>query len=189
MPLNQLIEFCTEQYYRPHRCEDCPNILCENSCNACLEQIHRIITQDRTYNCQNIVYCYTCKFIYRYSTEIEYLLNQYVNIFRNVRQIRLWSIGCGPGTELFGINNFKIHNNLLFDIQYNGFDLNTIWRPIHDRIRQMDQFETNFHYENVFDYALRTEEQPNIIILNYVLSDILRTNAHLMTEFINRVCL
>lgn len=188
MPLNRLIEFCDERHNRPHRCETCPNDVCQNSCIACLDHIHRVNTHERTYNCENIIYCYTCKYLYRYSTEIELLLNQYVNIFRSTREIRLWSIGCGPCTELFGLNNFKVSNNLGFDINYKGFDLNPLWRPVHEFINQMEQFNTDFFYEDVFQYSQRTLEQPNIIVLNYVISDILRTNREYIDKFITDLC-
>lgn len=136
MPLNQLINFCHQNYNRPDRCDDCPNDACHNTCTACLDHIHRVGTIDRTYNCANIVNCYTCKYIYRYSSEIEFLLNLYIQTFRNAAEVRLWSIGCGPATELFGLHNFKINNQLNFVIKYKGFDLNAIWHHVHDYIDQ-----------------------------------------------------
>lgn len=188
MPISQLIEFCDELHNRPNRCESCPNDTCQNSCTACLDLIHRVTTNDRTYNCENIIYCYTCKYLYRYSTEIEILFNKYANAFRNVKEARTWSIGCGPCSELFGLYNFKISNHLEFAINYKGFDLNTLWRPVHDCIKQMKQFEASFFYEDIFKYSKQTNEKPNIIILNYVISDILRTNRGYINRFIKELC-
>ena len=189
MPLNQLVDFCHQNYNRPDRCDDCPNEDCSNSCTACLNHIHHVGTHDRSYNCPNIVYCYTCKYIYRYSSEIEFLLNCYAVIFRNAPTVRLWSIGCGPATELFGLYNFKTNHQLDFAIEYKGFDLNEIWNPVHAYIYQLDNFQADFYNENIFDYIATTDEQPQIIILNYLLSDILRTNRDSIDEFINNLCI
>jgi hypothetical protein len=100
----------------------------------------------------------------------------------------MWSIGCGPSTELFGLYNFKISNDLKFVINYKGFDLSNLWRPVHEFINQMDLFETNYFYEDVFQYSQKTTEQPNIIVLNYVISDILRTNREYIDQFITDIC-
>jgi hypothetical protein len=188
MPINQLVIFCNEHHNRLVRCVDCPNEVCHNNCIACLESIHQVGNRGRTYNCNNIIYCYTCKYIYRYSTEIEYLLNRYLNTFINATTVKIWSVGCGPCTELFGLHNFKISNNLNFAIQYKGFDLSTCWKPIHEQINQLQQFQTEFYYQNVFDYVNSTDECPNIIILNYLISDILRTNKDYIDGFINSLC-
>lgn len=188
MPHENLVNYCYENYDRPRRCDDCPNDPCFDNCGLCLDYIHRVGTHDRTYNCGNIIKYYTCKYIYRYSTEIEYLLNRYTRAFRNVRNVRIWSIGCGPCTELFGLYRFRNNNDLNFTIQYKGFELNELWTPIHDFIHQMDCFETEFYIQDVFDYIKSNNEHPHIIILNYLLSDILRTNRDYIDKFINNLC-
>jgi hypothetical protein len=63
-----------------------------------------------------------------------------------------------------------------------------LWRPIHEFINQIKQFETNFIYEDIFQYSQQTTEQPNIIVLNYVISDILRTNRGYIDQFITDLC-
>jgi hypothetical protein len=188
MPLNQLIQFCHHNYNRPERCDDCPNENCRNSCTACLDHIHQVGTHDRSYNCPNIIFCYTCKYLFRYSSEIEFLLNRYTNVFRNAQIVRLWSIGCGPATELFGLHNFKINNHLDFEIEYKGFDLNEIWTPIHNFIHPLNNFQADFFNQDFFNYLETTEERPHIVILNYLLSDILRTNREYINEFIENLC-
>ena len=112
MPHQMLVQYCHENYNRPDRCEECPNDPCHSSCVACLDYVHRVKTQHRSYNCLNIINCYTCKYIYRYSTEIEFLLNKYVSVFKGKDKVKLWSIGCGPCTELFGLYRFKTNNKL-----------------------------------------------------------------------------
>ena len=188
MPHQQLVQFCHENYNRPERCNDCPNEPCRNSCVACLDHIHQVGTHDRSYNCVNIVNCYTCKYIYRYSTEIEYLMNRYAPVFRNTENVRLWSIGCGPCTELFGLYRFRNINNLNFTIEYKGFELNELWTPIHNFIHQMNYFGTEFYIQDVFNYIALNNEHPHLITLNYLLSDILRTNRDYINLFIENLC-
>ena len=111
MERNQLAEFCNEKYHRDEKCHDCPNEVCHDSCINCLENIHNVNTKDRTYNCSNIAYCYTCKYIYRYSSEIEHLLETYINVFKKTKKLNICSIGCGPCSELFGLYSFKRKHN------------------------------------------------------------------------------
>ena len=190
MPINQLVQYCNEQHSRDTsgRCANCPNEDGCISCLQCLDHIHRIVTHDRTYNCPNIANCYTCKYIHKYSSEIEYLLKRYVAVFRNTQLIRVCSIGCGPCSELFGLHNFKRTNNFNFQIEYKGFDLNRIWQPIHRKINDLFAFDTEFIYDDVFNYYQENDTLPNVLILNYLLSDILRTNTDVfLNDFINKL--
>ena len=163
MSHEQLVNYCYTNYNRPDDgCNHCQNAPCLGGSELCLDHIHRVGTHDRTYNCANIVNYYTCKYIYRYLTEIEILLNKYTSVFRNIRNLRLWSIGCGPCTELFGLHRFKNNKNINFTIQYKGFELNELWTPIHNSIRQMNCFETEFYIQDVFDYIGSNDEHPDI---------------------------
>ena len=188
MPVNQLVAICNERHNRQERCATCPNDPCLNNCSACLEYIHRVGTQERSYNCDNIIYCYTCKFIFRYSSEIQHLLNLYSRVFKNATTVNMCSIGSGPCTELFGLYRLKMNYQLDFTINYKGFDLNTIWRPVHEIISDMPYFNTEFYYENVFNYYAEAVEYPHFLVLNYVISDILRTNREYIDEFIDGLC-
>lgn len=188
MPHQQLVDFCHANYNRPERCDDCPNDPCTTSCVSCLDLIHQVGTHDRSYNCENIVNCYTCKYIYRYSTEIEFLLNRYTTVFRSTENVKLWSIGCGPCTELFGLYRFRNNNHLNFNIEFKGFELNDLWSPIHKFIHQMNNFQTEFYIQDIFKYITLNNDHPHIITLNYILSDILRTNRDDIDMFIGNLC-
>lgn len=187
MSINQLVQFCHNSYERNGVCQGCENE-CKNSCLACLESIHDVNNRNRTYNCRNIVFCYTCKYIYRYSSEIEYLLREYSLVFNNVRRLRVCSVGCGPCSELFGLHNFKTRNNLNFEIDFTGFETNQIWQPIHSQITKILDCDSRFVYGDIFEYYDNQIELPNIIVLNYLLSDILRTNNEDFANFINSLC-
>lgn len=190
--INQLVSFCDKNYNRrgndDDKCTNCPNETCYKSCLACLEQIHNIDCHNRTYNCQNIAYCYTCKYIYRYLSEIEHILTVYLKEFNEVNRLNVCSIGCGPCSELFGLYDFKIKNKLKYEIKFLGFEENLIWKPIHDEINSLSEskFESQFIYSDVFDYYDKNSDLPNIVILNYVLSDILRKSADDLQQFLNK---
>lgn len=179
MPINTLIRYCDDLYNRPTRCYTCSNE-CKGSCLKCLEYIHKTSTNDRTYNCNNIINCYTCKYLYKYSAEIEHLLMQFIRWFKLNQDniITIGSIGCGPCSELFGLDQFKRHNRLSFKIQYKGFELINNWSHIHNKIVEMGiVHHIEFHYEDVFNYYTLHQDYPQILILNYVVSDIVRRNS------------
>ena len=176
MPINTLVQYCDNLYHRPDRCGTCGNE-CKGSCLKCLEHIHKTTTNDRTYNCANIINCYTCKYIYKYSAETEHLLTQFKRWFEQIgdNYITIGSIGCGPCCELFGFYQFKVHNNLSFKIQYRGFELINEWEHIHRKINSLNIADNiDIQYEDVFEYYNRNRNYPQILILNYVLSDIVR---------------
>ncbi|GAP71728.1 hypothetical protein SAMD00024442_17_28 [Candidatus Symbiothrix dinenymphae] len=185
--INKLVEFCDTQYNRDKsgRCKNCPNDEGCTSCFNCLEKIHDVNTHERTYNCPNIAYCYTCKYLYRYSSEIEHLLKRYN--FINVHTLRVCSIGCGPCSDLFGLYSWKTRNSLTWQIEYKGFELNRIWEPIHNQIKLPD-CDAEFVYDEVFQYYQAGTQLPNVLILNYVLSDVLKNNPDDFTIFIDNLC-
>lgn len=198
MPINSLVQYCDSLYHRPDRCETCGNE-CKGSCLECLAHIHKTTTNDRTYNCANIINCYTCKYIYKYSAETEHLLTPFKKWFEQIgnNPVTIGSIGCGPCSELFGLYQFREHNNLSFQIQYRGFELIEKWKHIHQKIESLNiADEIDFQYEDVFEYYNRNRNFPQILILNYVLSDIIRRcSSDDLTVFfenlytlINRMC-
>lgn len=198
MPINSLVQYCDSLYHRPDRCETCGNE-CKGGCLECLAHIHKTTTNDRTYNCANIINCYTCKYIYKYSAETEHLLTPFKKWFEQIgnNPVTIGSIGCGPCSELFGLYQFREHNNLSFQIQYRGFELIEKWKHIHRKIESLNiANEIDFQYEDVFEYYNRNRNFPQILILNYVLSDIIRRcSADDLTVFfenlytlINRMC-
>lgn len=177
MNVNDLVSFCDSNWVCP-KCEiTCGNV-CMGHCLKCLGHIHKVGTSDRTYNCGNIAFCYTCKYIYKYSSEIFHILEILGNILKRAKRIRAASIGCGPASELFGLCIHRDLYKMSYSIEYDGFEKIDIWKPVHDKIKQMDVIDTiSFHYGNVFDYYDGSVPYPNLLILNYVISDIVRQSS------------
>lgn len=133
-----------------------------------------------------IVYVFIVMFvdIYRYSSEIEYILSKY-----NIKSdLRICSIGCGPCSELFGVFSYKNNKRLDFAIEFTGFELNRIWEPIHSEINKLFDFNTTFIYDDIFEYYQDKEVLPNVLILNYMLSDLLKHQPEQFEEFIDKLC-
>lgn len=185
-PVNQFVDFCLNNYERTVKCKKCDNDNCYG-CLKCLEGIHYHTSFRNDYNCKNLIYCYVCHHIYRYSSEIEHLLNKYKPIFVGGKNVRICSIGCGPCSELFGIMQFRHRNNLSFNLSFKGFEITRFWEPIHQFIYNKNKVNFSFEYTDVFDYYKSTTDYPNIIILNYVLSDIALKGNDVINSFIENL--
>jgi len=190
MPINQLVQYSLDHYKKEGRCKACKNdckCIDTEDCYLCLNYIHQINTFDRLYNCKNITYNYILKHFYRYSSEIEYLFNAHTG-FLGCKNFKVSSIGCGPCTELFGLKQLLSKNKLHPEFSYSGFELNEWWRNIHLKISDLFPGEMNFYYEDVFNfYDLHPDLLPNTLILNYVLSDIVKFNREGVEVFITKL--
>jgi hypothetical protein len=188
-----LVEFCNSQYVESERrCEDCKND-CQGSCELCLQAIFRGMS--RRYNCRNIVNYYVCKYLYKYSSEITYLLKSLPNFFSHNDTLKVLSVGCGPASELFGIIKFLELSAFNNRIEYYGVDLNKIWLPIHEQIKAIltissSRFAARFSHIDIFkltDKFAQESWKPNILILQYVLSDMLNFGEDDVEDFINNI--
>jgi len=194
MSIEKLVDFCHLKYRRDKSCDDCPNEdECFGSCDKCLDSIHfRRIT--RRYNCENIAYYYVCRYIYKYSSEVEYLINN-IDELSQLPELNIVSIGCGPATELFGFLNYMKRNNDQRHLHFRGFDLNNIWNNIHKQIKLITQddnrLKLDFFYYDVFDIFDQIERRgvsnsPNILFLQYLISDMDAHNYD-VESFIDRL--
>ncbi|MBN7576228.1 hypothetical protein C1H57_17355 [Clostridium sp. 2-1] len=175
--LNELVDYCDMSYKNSEttcRCENCNNN-CHGSCEKCLDKIH--FGDTRRYNCFNITNYYFCKYIYKYSSEIEHVFMKF-NILNSIEKLNVLSIGCGPCTDLMGIINTisKVNPNIKLD--YTGVDLNDIWNHIHEHIQQNnnDNIQTRFIYDDVFNILNGEDEgiEFNVLVLQYVVSDMVK---------------
>jgi hypothetical protein len=183
MPINQLTNFCHLSITKNGKCLGCEHD-CINSCNHCLQQIHH--GYPRNYDCPNMIYCYTCSYIYKYASEIGHLLN--LVQFNWYNEFNVLSLGCGSCADLFGIDNFLRNQQRNIPINYHGIDLNERWTLTHQRIVDLfPLFNINFSIMNVIDYlAHLPDDEPinsNIIILQYVLNEIYKYEYERLDEF------
>ena len=182
MNINKIVDYCDSVYKSnniEYRCEKCNNN-CTGSCEMCLESIH--FGDDRRYNCENISNYYCCKYIYKYSSEIQYLFESHYTL-SELECMRVISIGCGPCTDLVGVLNFIKTSELDIPIEYTGIDLNDIWSNVHNLIssNNNDMINSRFIYDDIFNLVhndlLKNDIRPNILIFQYVLSDMRKYNT------------
>jgi hypothetical protein len=176
--ISDIVDFC-DKNYKPseYKCADCKNI-CRGSCEKCLEKINYSREDKRVYNCENIVYFYMNKYVYKYSSEFEHLFKK-VSKLGSLDQYNILSIGCGPSTELYGIVKYFMNAGNMPEINYRGVDFNNIWSPIQVQtaslIKKHTENRVKIKYDNddAFDIVSKMKVMPNLVILNYVLSDMI----------------
>lgn len=173
------IDFCAQQYYGIAKCQNCPHGQCihENpgdtnaDCYSCLYKIHRHTNHQWTYQCNKIIYNYILKHGHRYVSEIDKILALLKGWVALPMAMNVYSIGSGPCTELFGVINQFCGRN----IHFRGFDLNTIWKPLNDFQKTLfPNIDIDFNAVDLFAYMSATDVHIDILILNYMLSDMAR---------------
>jgi hypothetical protein len=184
--LDKIIEFCVSHYSNDYKCANCLNDECQQSCKKCLEDINfnkNPIRIKKGYDCLNITFYYCGKYGFKYSSEIEKLLIENEDWFASFEHYNIVSIGCGPCTDLYGFLNYL--NSIYSEkhIKYCGIDKNKIWSTIHNTIQsiQFPNLATRFIYEDI--EKIKFKNTPNIIIMQYLLSDMLSSGYDLNTLY------
>lgn len=168
--INQLVTYCDNEVDNATACN---HALCNGAdiCNACLEGIHT--GNGRDYDCYKMLNTYVCKYIYKYSSEIAHLFRG-LNTFGTMDGFNIASIGCGPCPDLFAA--YYSYNTK--PINYFGFDTNNGWQNSHNQIeyifRNQTQINLNFHYQDIFSCYSTLGIVPNILVLSYLISHIVR---------------
>ena len=183
--LNLYSECHTKWLNYPPCGNDCPeNHYCqrfgclEGDCNQCLAAIQWYGTI-RAYPCKKITYYYVMRFFNRFASEIEYVIREIQ--FGRTEKINVVSLGCGPGSEVYGIAHGLRFHNLPIRLDYQGYDLNPIW----DDVQQMSinhlrntGYDIRFFNTNMFtSFQPFAEQRVDILVMNYLLSDYVKNSA------------
>ena len=105
-------------YCQQHGCN-------KGDCSECLHHIQRGCPSFH-YCCERITYCYVLRFFNRFASEITHFINRYN--FSRITSLNVVSLGCGPGSELYGIIKSLRSRQYRTQINYKGYDMNNIWR-------------------------------------------------------------
>ncbi len=182
--INEFLNYCNSNYSRTKICSDCKNQCPQTGdCEKCLENIH-YGKRENGYNCQNILYFYSCKYTYKYSSEIWYLLVKYSNLKR-LSELNILSLGCGSCPDFIGIDTLQKELNPKKSIKYCGIEINKDWRPIHDWIKSNTSNPFEVKYKDVYEFLDNTDSffknnSPNIVIISYLISELLRSNSNII---------
>ena len=183
MLIDEIIKFCDNEYKKLNHetcCDNCTyKTNCPHRCDRCLHYIHTpsAAPAPRKYDCRNMAFYYTCKYSYKYMSELVYAFKQ-LNAFKEKDQLRILSFGCGPCTDLFAIDYLRENGIYKFDaLEYRGIDLEQdVWGNIHSHISENSSanYEIKFYYYDVtsfIDTIIDSDWIPDLIIFQYVLSD------------------
>lgn len=150
----------------------CTSVGCTTGdCSRCLNQI-QYGQPNFTYSCTKITYQYVLRFFNRFASEICYAMCRYK--YNNPKRINVVSLGCGPGSEVYGIiKAFKIQG-VDTRLYYEGHDLLNVWEPVQNLCKDSlssTQHVVDFHTTNLFaDFHGFDDGVTNLLILNYLLS-------------------
>lgn len=164
---------CPENHY----CQRCGRH--EGDCSRCMAAIQRYGTI-RAYPCHKITYYYVMRFFNRFASEIEYII-RLIN-FGQITKLNVVSLGCGPGSEVYGIIHGFRCLNLPIQLDYHGYDLNHIW----DDVQQMSinllkntGHDIRFSNTNLFTtFQPFAEQRVDMLVMNYLLSDYVMNSTH-----------
>ncbi len=151
----------------------CTSMGCtEGDCSRCLYQIQHG-NPTFHYSCEKITYHYTLRFFNRFASEISHLLNKFN--YSTLTDLNVVSLGCGPGSEVYGIIKTLLLKRANTILHYEGHDLNNYWENVQAMSKQcLEQLshEVQFYTTDLFaDFHGFTNNIINILIFNYLLSD------------------
>ena len=192
--LGDFLNWCDTQYDSAPHCQcgaTCTNgNYCkgqQTNCYPCIQRVHDYHNRTVHYNCNKMVLCYVLKHCYRFGSEIFYALQKLRRDLLNWNDIYITSIGCGPCTELFGaMSHWRSMGKQDGLFHFRGFDTETIWRPL------MTQVSSSFtaadavaDAQNAITFYQNSEERVDVIVLNYMLSDMMKFNMGQYDKFLN----
>lgn len=183
--MKEFVDFlseCQKQYVNCEPCNtNCPhNFYCTTcecqlaTCNRCMYHIQWANPPSFTYSCKKITFHYVLRFLNRFASEIAYAMAKYN--FGSIKKYNVVSLGCGPGSEAYGLVRVLKARKLPITLDYQGYDLNGVWKTVQD-ISESNLSKTGhkiqFYKKDLFnDFVGFNRESVDLLILNYLLSDV-----------------
>lgn len=186
MLIDEIVDYCNKEYKSADRkciCKNCTHpTKCPGRCKLCLEQVHYPDNNPdglRDYNCINIINFYACTYLYKYASEIYYLIRKCESL-NEIEELHIMSIGCGASPDLMAFEKYCKEKNSSQLIAYVGFDKNELWSPVQKKIEEYtenkDNIRVRFKNEEIFDYLSRKPvARVNVLIMQYVISHFYNT--------------
>lgn len=185
MLIHEIVRFCDNEYRKSdfkHICSDCNHPTeCSKSCKKCLEEIHfpsKYPQGKKDYDCENLINFYVCDYSNKYASEMLYLLRRSEKL-KEIDEYHILSIGCGAAPDLMAFEQYVSETDSSKRIRYFGLDINYLWTPIHNRIKEYHSnkiIKSKFKYEDAIDYFdVKAIKDTNVIVLQYVISHFYNT--------------
>ncbi len=194
--LDQYLNWCDTMYSNAPHCQ-CGN-RCTNqnycqgqqvNCYACIRRVHNLRNNIIHYNCDKMALYYVLKHGYRFSSEVFYQLQLIQKVLEKYDDIYFVSIGCGPCTELFGTLNFwRSIGKFDRSFHYRGIDTEKLWNRL--MVQVCSYFKVaSVKTDNVDAFPLLTinDERIDVIVLNYMLSDMKKFRASEYQSFLSNL--
>ena len=179
MLIDYIVDYCNKTY-RKNSCDDCNHPTgCKGDCKECLDEIHWLRRDGRQdYNCERLLNYYTCRYSFKYCSEISYALNE-IDL-GNYPRYDILSLGCGAAPGLMAFD--YINQMAKKPIRYRGYDRNTLWEPIHDEVEsytmsKCSDVDAKLRLKDVFYVLLKNKSRSNynVIIIQYLISHLYNT--------------
>lgn len=177
--ISKLTSLCCDRY-KSSKCWSCSyRKNCPHDCGKCLHYIHTpsAAPAPRKYDCGHMMDYYVCKYSHKYMSELCYALKRLKDL-HDIDRLKVLSVGCGPCTDLMALNYLQKNNEYSFSsLDYRGVEINPrIWKKTYDDIRAVKPENYSFSIIDsdickYVDVLLKEEWHPNLIILQYVFSD------------------
>lgn len=180
-----LLSDCLDRYNNCPECnlDNCKlGLFCSHAgcdvgvCEKCLNHIQWHPSPSFSYSCKRITYHYVLRFFNRFASEIFYAMGIYKQKFLDATEyFNVVSLGCGPGSEVYGlIKNIRMRANHIH-INYQGYDKNEIWEDVQNLSKEhlsQSGHTVDFYNKNLFqEYVGFENNHIDFLVLNYLLSD------------------
>ena len=192
--LNDYLEWCDSQYKNCNHCHcgvHCKNgNYCSNTrqanCYPCIKIVHSYKNNSVHYNCDKMLYYYVLKHCYRFAAEIFYEFQRLCSDLNNWDEIYILSIGCGPSTELFGaMLQWRKMDKHDMHFHYRGFDTEALWQPFMNKVcSSFTDSDVEADNNDAFIYYQTHHEKVDVIVLNYMLSDMFKFQNSQYDQFL-----
>ena len=195
--LDQYLGWCDSLYQSLPHCKcgkSCTNSnYCngqQSNCYACIRRVHDYRNRTVHYNCEKMLYFYVLKHGYRFGSEIYYLFNSIKRIIKKWDHINIVSIGCGPCTELFGaLSLWRRLGKSDATFHFRGYDLEQMWVNLMNYVQVLFQnMDVETNNSDAITSLIGTQEPVDIIVFNYMLSDMLKFHPLSFNGFLDSLC-
>lgn len=150
---------------------------CEKGkCDKCLNHIQRASSPNFHYSCKKITYQYVLRFFNRFASEIAYIVNSIKPEYLEGKTfLNVVSLGCGPGSEVYGFIKALRQKAPQIILNYKGFDLAVVWQDVQELSKaalSQTPHKINFFNQNMFGAFEGFDEGcVDMLVMNYLLSD------------------